>query len=420
MQLQHMSATQASSETFAAECHGVLGVCADESGIRDAISVLCARGRGDECGGGGHCTKVSTPWSRHCGVDLGERHQQAVERAAVSHTKVQFSSRLFDLILDRQEGGENPMASFDYDVVIIGSGFGGSVAALRAAEKGYRVGVMEAGRRWRDEDIPKTNWDLKDYLWFPAAELYGIQRIEYLDDVLILCGAGVGGGSHVYGNTLYVPPKQFFDAPEWAAITDWADELAPCYDQARRMLGVVRYPYMPTDLDRYMQQVATEMGRGETFNKTPVGVYFGKPGVEAEDPYFGGRRAPAHRMHLLRQVPGRLRPQRQEQGDDELPVSGGEARRTGPRAARGLRPRAARWRRVRGACASSWLGAARRACSPPHVHRRAGDRCRPRLWLVEAPSSHAAQGPPDRAVEPARATRADELRTDSRRHASLR
>ena len=180
------------------------------------------------------------------------------------------------------------MASFDYDVVIIGSGFGGSVAALRAAEKGYRVGVMEAGRRWKDEDIPKTNWDLKHYLWQPEAEMYGIQRIEYLDDVLVLCGAGVGGGSHVYGNTLYVPPKKFFDAPGWAGITDWADELAPCIDQARRMLGVVRYPYMPTDVDRYMQQVAIEMGRGETFNKAPVGVYFGSPGVEADDPYFGG------------------------------------------------------------------------------------------------------------------------------------
>jgi cholesterol oxidase len=98
----------------------------------------------------------------------------------------------------------------------------------------------------------------------------------------------VGGGSHVYANTLYVPPKQFFDAPEWAGITGWADELAPCIDQATRMLGVVRYPYMPTDVDRHMQQVAIEMGRGHTFNKAPVGVYFGSPGVEVDDPYFGG------------------------------------------------------------------------------------------------------------------------------------
>jgi cholesterol oxidase len=180
------------------------------------------------------------------------------------------------------------MASFDYDVAVIGSGFGGSVAALRAAEKGYRVGVMESGRRWRDEDIPQTQWDLPHFLWFPAAELYGVQRIEYLDDVLVLCGAGVGGGSHVYANTLYVPPKQFFDAREWASITDWADELAPCLDQAARMLGVVRYPYMPTDADRALQQAAVDIGRGETFNKAPVGVYFGSPGVEADDPYFGG------------------------------------------------------------------------------------------------------------------------------------
>ena len=147
----------------------------------------------------------------------------------------------------------------------------------RAAEKGYRVGVLESGKRWNDDDIPKSQWHLPGFLWFPAAELYGIQRVEYLDDVLVLSGAGVGGGSHVYANTLYVPPKQFFDAPEWASITDWAEELAPCYDQATRMLGAVRYPYMPTDVDRVMHQVATEMGRGETFNRAPVGVYFGSP-----------------------------------------------------------------------------------------------------------------------------------------------
>jgi cholesterol oxidase len=180
------------------------------------------------------------------------------------------------------------MAEFDYDVAIIGSGFGGSVAALRAAEKGYRVGVMEAGKRWADEDIPKTQWNLPKYLWLPAAELYGIQKIEYLDDVLVLSGAGVGGGSHIYGNTMYVPPKQFFEAKEWSGITDWAEELAPFYDQARRMLGVVRYPYGPTDADRAMQAAAAEIGREETWNKAPVGVYFGTPGEEAEDPYFGG------------------------------------------------------------------------------------------------------------------------------------
>ncbi|MGB9345181.1 MAG: GMC family oxidoreductase [Ilumatobacteraceae bacterium] len=180
------------------------------------------------------------------------------------------------------------MTDFDYDVIVIGSGFGGSVAALRAVEKGYKVAVMESGKRWNDEDIPNTSWDLRKFVWQPEAEMFGMQRIEYLDDVLVLCGAGVGGGSHVYGNTLYVPPKVFFDAPEWASITDWADELAPFIDQANRMLGVVRVPYMPNDIDRNMQRVAIEMGHGESFNRAPVGVYFGTPDMEVDDPYFGG------------------------------------------------------------------------------------------------------------------------------------
>jgi len=178
--------------------------------------------------------------------------------------------------------------AFDYDVIIIGSGFGGSVSALRAVEKGYRVAVIESGRRWKDEDVPKSSWDVRKFAWLPGAEMYGIQRIEFLDDVLVLCGAGVGGGSHHYAQTLYVPPKKFFDAPEWSGITDWAEELAPCVDQARRMLGVVPIPYADTQIDRLMRETAAEMGRGNTYNKAPVGVYFGTPGVEADDPYFGG------------------------------------------------------------------------------------------------------------------------------------
>lgn len=111
-------------------------------------------------------------------------------------------------------------ANGHYDVIVIGSGFGGSVAAMRAAEKGYSVGVMESGKRWPDDEIPKTSWDITKFLWQPDAEMFGIQRMTYLDDVLVLHSAGVGGGSHVYGNTLYVPPKRFFEAKEWSSITD--------------------------------------------------------------------------------------------------------------------------------------------------------------------------------------------------------
>jgi cholesterol oxidase len=111
---------------------------------------------------------------------------------------------------------------FDFDVIVIGSGFGGSVAALRAIEKGYRVGVLEAGRRWPDEEIPKSSWDVRKFAWLPESEMYTIRRTEFLDDVLVLCGADVGGGSHHYTGALYVPPRKFFDPPEWAGITDWA------------------------------------------------------------------------------------------------------------------------------------------------------------------------------------------------------
>jgi cholesterol oxidase len=175
----------------------------------------------------------------------------------------------------------------DFDVVVVGSGFGGSVSALRLTEKGYRVAVLEAGRRWADEDFPKTNWNTPDYLWAPEVGMLGIQRIRFFPDVTVLAGAGVGGGSLNYANTLYVPPAPFFADRQWAHITDWRTELAPYYDQAQRMLGVVDNPRV-TQSDELMQRVAQRMGVPETYGPTRVGIHFGEPGREVADPYFGG------------------------------------------------------------------------------------------------------------------------------------
>ena len=178
-----------------------------------------------------------------------------------------------------------------YDVLVIGSGFGGSVTALRLTEKGYRVGVLEAGARFDEASYPATSWDVKKYLFMPEAGCYGIQRIDMIKDCVIVAGAGVGGGSLVYANTLYEPLDHFYRDPSWAHITDWKDELAPYYDQAKRMLGVVENP-VKTASDDLMEKVAEEMGVGDTFHLTPVGVFFGgpgqAPGEAVEDPYFGG------------------------------------------------------------------------------------------------------------------------------------
>ncbi|MGQ5648887.1 GMC oxidoreductase [Streptomyces sp. EKR5.2] len=194
--------------------------------------------------------------------------------------------------------------AYDYDVVVVGSGFGGSVTALRLTEKGYRVGVLEAGRRFTRESLPKNSWDLRNYLWAPALGMYGIQRIHLLGNVMVLAGAGVGGGSLNYANTLYVPPKAFFDDPQWKGITDWQEELKPHYDQARRMLGVRLNPTL-TPSDVHLKAAAERMGVGDTFHMAPVGVFFGDgedadgtvtvtPGEEVPDPYFGGA-GPARR-----------------------------------------------------------------------------------------------------------------------------
>ncbi|MGV9757544.1 GMC oxidoreductase [Streptomyces tricolor] len=187
---------------------------------------------------------------------------------------------------------------YDYDVIVVGSGFGGSVSALRLTEKGYRVGVLEAGRRFTRATLPKNSWDLKNYLWAPRLGMFGIQRIHLLGNVMVLAGAGVGGGSLNYANTLYVPPRAFFGDPQWRHITDWQEELQPYYDQARRMLGVRLNPTM-TPSDVHLKAAAQRMGVGDTFHLAPVGVFFGdgkdadgtakaRPGERVDDPYFGG------------------------------------------------------------------------------------------------------------------------------------
>ncbi|MDO8149797.1 GMC oxidoreductase [Isoptericola sp. b408] len=180
----------------------------------------------------------------------------------------------------------------DYDVLVIGSGFGGSVAALRLTERGYRVGVLEAGRRFADHELPRTSWDLRRFLWAPAFGCFGIQRIHRLRDVLVLAGAGVGGGSLVYANTLYRPVGRFWSDPAWSGITDWESELQPHYDQAERMLGVVDYG-RTTPADEVMRDVARSMGVESTCRTARVGVYVGDDDATgaaagARDPYFGG------------------------------------------------------------------------------------------------------------------------------------
>lgn len=183
------------------------------------------------------------------------------------------------------------MTTVDHDVLVIGSGFGGSVTALRLTEKGYRVGVLEAGRRFADTDFPRTSWHIRDYLFAPRLGCTGILRMTLLGDVLVLSGAGVGGGSLGYANTLYEPSAAFYEGSAWAALTDWRRELAPHFAQARRMLGVTPNPVF-TEADRLLKDVARDLGREDTFRPTPVGVHFGPPGARpgdpVADPYFGG------------------------------------------------------------------------------------------------------------------------------------
>ncbi len=178
-----------------------------------------------------------------------------------------------------------------WDYIIIGSGFGGSVSALRLAEKGYRVLVLEKGRRLEAKDFPKTNWSFKKWMWAPLLGFRGLFRMTFFRHVTILSGVGVGGGSLVYANTLPRPKKGFFEKGEWSELADWQSELEPHYQTAQKMLGAARNP-METESDRLLKSVAEDMGKGDKYQRTDVAVFFGKPGVEVPDPYFDGKGPP--------------------------------------------------------------------------------------------------------------------------------
>ena len=186
-----------------------------------------------------------------------------------------------------RRGKRGDLKTFDYDWIVVGSGFGGSVSALRLAEKGYRVAVLEAGRRYGDRDHSETTWNLRRFLWAPFIGLRGIFRLTPFKDVFIASGVAVGGGSVVYANTLYRAAPAFFSNPQWRELDDWAAALAPHYETAERMLGVNVVP-RESDSQRLLREVGRELGVEHTFTRTPVGVYFGKPGETVPDPYFGG------------------------------------------------------------------------------------------------------------------------------------
>lgn len=176
---------------------------------------------------------------------------------------------------------------FDYDYIIIGSGFGGSVAAFRLSEKGYRVLVLEKGKWLAAKDFPVTNWNLKKWLWLPIVRCFGLFKITPFRHIAILSGVGVGGGSLVYANTLPVPKTNFFQADTWAHLADWENELKPFYQTALRMMGAAPNPRLEIG-DLALQKLATEIGKANQFHPTNVAVYWGEPGVTVADPYFNG------------------------------------------------------------------------------------------------------------------------------------
>ena len=173
-----------------------------------------------------------------------------------------------------------------YDFIIIGSGFGGSVSALRLAQKGYRVAVLEKGLRYNSRDFPKTNWNLRKSIWMPRLGQLGIQSLTLLKHVLVLSGVGVGGGSLVYANQLIQPDDSIFMKPEWGS-GNWKEKLAPFYKEASRMLGAVPSPSIG-NADHVLREVGIELRGEDTFHINPVGVFFGEAGKTVPDPFFDG------------------------------------------------------------------------------------------------------------------------------------
>lgn len=175
----------------------------------------------------------------------------------------------------------------DYDYIIIGSGFGGSVSALRLSQKGYKVLVIEKGKWYKAKDFPKTNWNFKKWLWMPSIGFFGIMKLSIFKHIAIISGTGVGGGSLVYANTLPTPKSAFFNTGSWATLNDWEIDLMPHYEEALRMLGAVKNPKL-FDGDLGLKKVSEDLNIAEKFDTTRVGIFFGKPNESQKDPYFNG------------------------------------------------------------------------------------------------------------------------------------
>jgi cholesterol oxidase len=178
--------------------------------------------------------------------------------------------------------------SLDYDFVIIGSGFGGSVCALRLSQKGYKVLVVEKGKWYRAADFARTNWQFSRWLWVPVFRWFGIMKISIFRHVGIVSGTGVGGGSLVYANVLEIPKRSFFTVGNWAKLADWQTELKPFYKIAQKMLGATVNPKL-FESDKVLRQVSDDLNKSQFFKPTEVGVYFGEPGQRTKDPYFKGK-----------------------------------------------------------------------------------------------------------------------------------